>query len=574
MEEKREFKSTISLQEYISKLGTDGEFFIPKYQRGYIWGQHNKLLSDDNNNDSASFLIDTILNGFNSQKDIFLQGITVTTGSRLQDLVIVDGQQRTTFFYLLLKYLGFKGYIKIHYDVRGASNSFLENLDVKDCYENEKEPYQDIFFFKKTLRTFHDKIGCDSWKDSKAELLKYVLSHIRFLYITIPPEKATIVFTMMNGNKAVMRQEELIKAELLRSSTVTLKNGYIGEAENNSIRSRYAREWDKWLYWWNDENVKSFFKTDLQLGWLLPLTINRVDVSFEDFKGKCLSNNSIREAKDVFRSLRLLQQSFEDIYNNPITYNYIGAILCIRNKEQRFNFLKWYLNIYKDFGHKVSIKELRRYFDWAFINVSHRGIINKNHDEYLTKRADFLERLSDDSLYLNNYEVGAMWLLRSNILEDCTQELGRGRKFDFNIWNQRSLEHIYPKSKVGHIQNNVKCDWQDNPLTTEEVKDITLWRDDIVYTDSENSQLYRASEHSIGNLVLLYKSDNSKFSNADFEQKKNIYFDITDDSGFQSRHLLHTVSVFASSRWGGNEIAMHKKNELARFEKDYTEDYE
>ncbi len=54
-----------------------------------------------------------------------MQGITVSQVKDQDDYVIVDGQQRTTFFYLLLKFLGYSGYIKIHYDVRTASMTFL-----------------------------------------------------------------------------------------------------------------------------------------------------------------------------------------------------------------------------------------------------------------------------------------------------------------------------------------------------------------------------------------------------------------------------------------------------------------
>ena len=565
-----DIKSTINLGEYIGKLKGKGQFIIPKYQRGYIWGQYNRTLANNNMQDSVTYLVDSILQHYKNKAELFMQGITVSQVKDQDDYVIVDGQQRTTFFYLLLKFLGYSGYIKIHYDVRTASNDFLTSLNIDDCQDDPDEEYQDIYFFKKTLRVFHKKLRNDNIDINN--LLYYILHGVKFLFIDIPSEKAKIVFTMMNGNKSVMRQEELIKSELLRCSTINGKT--IGEAENTTIRSRYAREWDKWLYWWNDERVKSFYKTDLLLGWLLPITLDTTDVSFETYKNKCLHNGTIKEAKENFRTLRLLQQRMVDIYDDPITYNYVGAIMCIRDNKDRFSFLKWYLELTRNKGHEEAFKELRRYFDWAFIGVSHRDIVNNNTEKYREKREDFLVRLSDDQLYRVNYETGAKWLLRSNILEDCAQNLHKGRKFNFDIWNQRSLEHIYPKSKVGHIQNGSRCNWDDKPLPEGEIKGISLWRENIYYDDSVTGQHYTASEHSIGNLVLLYKSDNSEFSNASFEGKKNIYFKLSDDSGFQSRHLLHTVSVFANSKWDGAEIAKHKFDEISRFNNDYKEEYE
>ena len=248
----------------------------------------------------------------------------------------------------------------------------------------------------------------------------------------------------------------------------------------------------------------------------------------------------------------------------------MGAILCIRNKSERFVFLKWYFKLVRDLNHDQALDELYRYFNWAVINLTHKEIIEYNKEKYNEKRMFFLDALNKDDLYKSEYETGARWLLRCNILEDCSQNNHLGRKFDFSIWEERSLEHIYPKSKVGHINNNTPLDYDDNPLSAEDQQNITLWREEIVYHKGLPDEVY-ATEHSIGNLVLLYKNDNSKFNAADFEQKKSLYFTIKSDSGFRSRHLLHTVSVFANSSWEGKDIAKHKKQEIEHFLNEYPE---
>lgn len=559
-------KNTISLEEYIGKLNGKGSFIIPDYQRGYIWGQYNPYYKKADALDSVSYLINSILNGFRqeTQKDIFLQGITAHSNNYTNDITLVDGQQRTTFFFLLLKYLGYVGHITINYAIREESDKFLKELNIEKCEENEDETFQDIYFFKKTIRIFNDKL-----KDiDKKVLQEYILTHIKFLYIEIPEGKAKIVFSMMNGNKAIMRQEELIKSELLRCSSINTDQ--IEEAENIAIRSRFAREWDKWLHWWNDEDVKKFFKCDKQLGWLLPLIEESEIVTFEQFKEKCLKSGNVKEAKEIFRKMRLLQKSIEDAYDNSITYNYIGAILCIRrDKSEQYKFLKWYFELVRKKEHEHALKELRKYFDRAFINMTHLEIIDNMIDKYNEKRNDFLTVLENDDLYNSAYEKGALWLLRCNILEDCSQNNQKGRKFNFDIWSNRSLEHICPKSKVGHKdENGIKCDYKNNQLTEEQK--ITLWREDIKYNDGGTE--YVASEHSIGNLVLLYKRENSIFHDDDFPDKKNIFFTINNDEGFQSRHLLHTVSVFAHSTWIGEDIAKHKRQEIERFTNDYPEE--
>ena len=80
----------ISLKEYLDKGKT---FVIPNYQRGYIWGKSNKSDKDKN---SVEFILDTIIDGFSKQTDIFLQGVTVSESDT--NIELIDGQQRTVFF--------------------------------------------------------------------------------------------------------------------------------------------------------------------------------------------------------------------------------------------------------------------------------------------------------------------------------------------------------------------------------------------------------------------------------------------------------------------------------------------
>lgn len=581
----------ITLRQYLEKTGENGRFVIPDYQRGYIWGQAN--LRDKEKEDSVNYMLNSLLTGYEEAnniviqgftvkeslektKDLFIQGITVHEDSEKKTITLVDGQQRTTFFFLLLKWLNAPQHFAIDYSIRGESDKFLKSLNAVECSlipVSEDEKYQDIYFFKKTLNTFQRRLGNFDEQERKA-LLEYLLEKVKFLYIVLPnEEKAKIVFTMMNGNKADMKSEELVKAELLRCSS--LEKGKIGEAENAAIRGRLAREWDQWLYWWNDINVQEFFHVDTQLGWLLPLFMGSENVSFDEFRKKKLANASVKESKAIFKELRLLQKSIEDAYSDPITYNYIGAILCIRNsKEDRYRFLRWYFIVLKsEKNAEFCSNELKRYFDWAVLNINHEDIDKNNYEAFVNKKNEFVEKLADDFLYRNSYETGARWLLRCNIEQDCNQR-NDDRKFDFSIWekDKRSLEHIFPKSKVGHVNNNNPLNYDDKPLSDEERLKIELWREDIVYHKGLPDVVY-ATEHSIGNLVLLYKNDNSKFSNADFQTKKNIFFETENVQTFKSRHLIHTISVFAHSNWDGEQIARNKKAIIDAFN-DYYKKYE
>ena len=552
--------NTITLVEYLNKVDpNNGAFIIPSYQRGYVWGQERA----GQRVNSVINILESLIDGFNNKKEIFLQGITVCEDGN--NITLVDGQQRTTFFYLLLKYLNFNGHFSIHYAVREQSDTFLKEFSVAailnaDYAKLNNEEFQDIYFFKKSIFIIDKYLK----NIKKPDFLDYVKSKVRFLYISIPKEKATIIFSMMNGNKAQMLNEELIKSELLRSASLTSELSLISEAENTAIRSRLAREWDSWLYWWNDKEHQEFFHIQTQLGWLLPLANNSDKIYFEDFRKKNLETATVKSSTLVLKKMRLLQKSIEDAYNNPKTYNAIGAILHFRDTAaRRFTFLRWYFdqvaNVDKD-------QMLKKYYYWSMLGINHEDIVDDNLEKFYDARDEFRTKLEDDLLYRTGYEVAARWLLRLNIAEDSSQESGEGRKFDFEIWRERSLEHIYAKSKVAHVQDGVNLSWDDKVL--EDTSHIELWRHDIKYIKDDVE--YTASEHSIGNLVLLYKDDNSRFNADRFQDKKDIFFRNVGDSLFKSRHLIHTISIFANSDWTGEEIAKHKKEELETFDKQYS----
>ena len=541
-------KSTITLQEYLSKGKT---FVIPDYQRGYIWGQEGRSKTN-----AVEHLMNDLILRYKNGFEVFLQGVTVTEDKR--EIILIDGQQRTTFLYLLLKWLGYSEKFDIMHKVREASSKFLKELNLEDIEADENELYQDHYFFKKTLRIIADKLQ----DIDKEAFLAFVLKKVTFLYINVPnEEQAKRVFTMMNGNKAVMQQEEIIKAEILRLASLSEEKsgGIAHEWELNVLRSRYAREWDKWLHWWNREDVKRLFRCDNTMGLLIStylLMKEKEVLNFESFRNTCLPNGTPNDAKMAFDGLRRLQKQFEDAFNNPVTHNQIGAILLIMSKDDRRKFIQHY------FANKQNDeKALKDYYMLAFLGMTHEEIIEKKAKNFSEKYENTLKALNDDFLYIQNSEKAFQFLLRLNIDEDIKQE----RAFIFDIWSNRSLEHIYPKSKVGHQNEAGKWFRGDDKECSE--KDITLKREDITTTDG-----FTTTEHSIGNLVLLYKNENSMFNNSDFEEKKRMFFNPSRKELFKSRHLLHTICVFAErGDWNGTAIAENKRAMIKRFENDYQE---
>ena len=592
-------KNTLTLKDYLNKTGEGGKFIIPNYQRGYIWGKDNPQKKSDN---SVTVMIETLLSGFKVNQEVFIQGLTVyeENNENGTDVYLVDGQQRTTFFYLLLKWLHSPIHFEIDYSIRKESQEFLSQQLEKELSKVaddnylesiNNEEYQDIFFFKKTLFLFHKLLSSIVKKQDL--FLEYILNNVRFLYIPINKDQASTIFTMMNGQKAKMKDEELVKSEILRCSS--MDSTRFDESENNAVRSRFAREWDRWMYWWNRRDVYRFFYTSPEdtesprlMGWLLPLVMGKNDVSFTGFRMQKLrdkNNNaiSVKEAKATFKQMRMMQNKIEDAYYTPLIHNYMGAILCwYKSAEERFTFLHWFFNQCITIDSDQCKTLLKKYFDWSLLGVNHKAIIDNDINALNKEFADFSDSLESDNLYNAGKENCFRWLLCRNIREDNEQGLDRkGRLFDFEIWkkNVRSLEHIFPKSKVWHLsKDGVPLDYDDKPIegfTSEQLQDEKdmIRREDIYYekTSGDVNSRYYASEHSIGNLVLLYKNDNSEFNNACFDDKKIIFFGNNNEPFFKSRHLIHTIKVFAQSKWDAEIIARNKEQELLNFSQYYQE---
>lgn len=579
----------INLGEYIRNRTIE----IPCYQRGYIWGKKH-----DGSRDSVTYMLDTLKKGFdNNKKDIFVQGITI--GNSLDSPVynVIDGQQRSTFFYLLLKTLGDSAFNIKYESTRGAELEVSESpqkwLDEfsadTNCDENQKEPTQDVFFFKKTVRLIKSH---ELFNDKHHDVIEYLYDHIFFLIIPIQEKLAVSTFTMMNGNKANMADYELIKADLLRRASLGTggyTNKMASEWDNISLRSRYAHEWDRWLHWWNQKEVQQMYNCSNPMGWLLKTVFdvkNESDNLFRAYENYLDSTKNVaKAAKNLFGQLRECQHRFEIAYTDAVQYNQFGIIMrFIDRPEDKIKFIK------NQFASStvpdVEVKDLHTLYNLLLLGFTYTMISKNDLDQDCVGK--YLKAITDGNLYHTGSELAYRYLLVRNVERDSELD----RKFDFSIWSNRSLEHVYPKSKVLHVENNeilggdgklhpefegLKITKKGEFIQTSSIvksyqMDTFISRASIEnawdtyqaeFGQYENVQVDSISEHSLGNLLLLYKNNNSSFGNKMPEDKRKSYFELNKDDMFASRHLLHTVFSFGRfEKFDQNAICENQKDAI------------
>lgn len=474
-----------------------------------------------------------------------MQGITVHDGQ------LVDGQQRITYLKLLLHELGSPVDIPLTFEHRKKAEEWLSDIP-DDITEHAEEEIQDIYYYKHNLRTIRvmvEESGLD-----KETLLANILDKAEVLVIELPEETdVRAIYNMMNGAKAAMQASDIIKADLMRlAADPGQPNSYGRNLE--SLRSRYAGEWEAWSRWWNRRDVTTYYSKCTEKGLGLPLRLclrNEGDdlaspLTYEEFR-QCITDSdteSYHSAKHFFLQLRRVQMRFEDSFERAVTYNRIQAIMLLQDEEQMYRFLHRYF-VEAD----IDDAELERYYKLSFLGMTYDQI--SRHESPTEYFDNMLASLSMSDVYHSESKRDAFnLLLRLNIDED----IKLSRKFDFRVWTKRSLEHIYSKSKVWHTDESGKVlDGNDKELSTN-VKAISkdtsfMPRERIVNHDGT-----RLSEHCIGNLVLLYGENNARFGNAGFESKKMMFLAPGDMTVFESRNLLHSVCIFAGNTWDHKSI--------------------
>ena len=569
-------KVTKTLGDFIQK-----EIIIPCYQRGYIWGKRHP----GTHKDAVTYMLESLKKGFTSNEPLFIQGITVV--EKNDSYVIIDGQQRMTFFYLLLKTLGDEQAFTIRYrssrgaatDINTTPQQWLEEYDAApdvSAWEDKDDEFQDIYYFKKTSRLITES-ELYTKAERRPDVCRYVKNNVEFLLIPINEQIAVRTFTMMNGNKAVMEGHELIKADLLRRASLGT-GGYMGNAsewDNITLRSRYAHEWDRWLHWWNRKEVQLMYNCSNPMGWLLYCAFETVPEKADLYNryidkeqdGKTES----QKAKLMFSKLRMLQNRFEEAFARTDVYNGLGVVTHMLDKKDIPQFINTYFSWNSTLPHDFKVL-----YNLLLCGMTYNGILqlfsitdNEKREEMQEtlklKLSELKDKLVNNPVYDGkNNGLAYKYLLIRNVEADK-------RKFDFTILDgNRSLEHVYPKSKVVHAQDGQWMNYNNEPVACLEGLEYEqelgwmmkngksvenqpevheyITRESIQKAASgiealkENAQ--DMTENSIGNLLLFYMNNNAEHGNKLPEVKRHDYFFDISNPSFESRNLLHSLMVF------------------------------
>jgi hypothetical protein len=558
-------------------------FVIDKYQRGYRWGMReiHSLLND--------------INTFDSNKESFYCLQPLVLKKRAETIYeLIDGQQRSTTIYLILKYLLNSDFFRLQYETRGAEdgvNEFLVGLNnyVIPDFANISDDQLDqniSVYWKRDFINFYDvansvdnfyffKAYCiiKRWFSSdveRKEIIKMNLLHkTKVIWYTekSTTNDATNTFINFNDGKISLDQAELIKGLYvldLNSISDTTRKSY----EEN----QFADEWNtiehhlKLPSFWSFINSE---KDNRELANKITLLLqlekgkgNKIEDVFYTYREYEKAFNS--EKKPEWRNLSALYNQLEEWYNNRETYHLLGAVVHLTDKSVN--------EIVEKYKEKSNKEELNNYLMQILKN------------EFLQNEGSFKDKYNPDEIKYGKTGVFQVLLLYNVAVAQLTDKY---YKFPFDLFKKIKLwniEHIYARNSKGFETLDDLADWynelgtitQDLEMSPEYEK---LWAEidlsDLSKTNPlvksiENQLLEILDKDSISNLCLLDSKTNIQIGNKVFRKKREMILEINHKLDGEVYVPLATKMVFQKAVTSSDKVTMNYWNTNDR--ESYVED--
>ncbi|NNG21291.1 DUF262 domain-containing protein [Naumannella sp. ID2617S] len=180
-----------------------GEYFVPAYQRGYRWGRFE-----------VKRLLDDIVEA--SGRPYYLQPIVVKPRGEAE-WELVDGQQRLTTLYLILKRINrslpdARPTYRLSYETRPTSAAYLDSIGEESSQENI-----DFFHMQEAYREI------EAWFDASPnptmtaiDMYTALSKHVRVIWYVAEPEvDSADLFARLNVGRIPLTDAELVKALVL-----------------------------------------------------------------------------------------------------------------------------------------------------------------------------------------------------------------------------------------------------------------------------------------------------------------------------------------------------------------------
>lgn len=589
---------------YIKELLDDNyNFFVPAYQRGFRWTNHetSQFLEDitkfieenKDNKENAKYSLQPIVV---KKKIETIEDKYYRTFHRLE-YILIDGQQRLTFIYILCKYFEkeFSKYklFSLEYETREESKEFLEKINEQDknndCgnidFDHMSMAYENI------KEVFKYKVD-----DFKKIFFETLLNKVCVFWYEIEEDNELDVFERLNIGKIQLTDVELIKAMFLSRNQ--------NNDDVNKVKEK-AEEWykieqdlreneDEIYYFYNTYNKDINKNSDRMMFYLkfyyeqLNSKENITDFYYKKYKENKLDNiwNQIKNIARIFKSFVKYPINDEE---GKLLYHLLGFVIVL-NK----NNIKHIIN--KD-EISISLKNKDEIKSEVIGVIKNLILIDEDTDTdtvYIKGKEPKNKLYLDVLEYGENKDIIKKLLLFYDIILHINDKQSK-EKLKFNIYKKQnySLEHIHAQnseSLESYIKENKEIKWFEEVFSyfqyilqytkdysvKAKVEELIQNIDNLVNNNPEYSSksveekkqykdnlleqidnIISDDINSIGNLVLLEQSINSSLSNSLFQHKKKKLEKSSEYMLKQTRQIFYNSDI---KFWGPKEKENHANN--------------
>lgn len=517
------------------------EFVVPSYQRGYRWepAQIRALLDDVfdfNDSNGAKYC---------------LQPIVIKPMASEKQYEVIDGQQRLTTIYIILKYAyqcivaGGNPPFIISYQSREHSKLFLEEQIGTVSFEECDNP--DMYFMQLAWET----VG--AWKDERnltpMTFLKDVIGKLEesvmLIWYEIDKDQDPIsMFRKLNVGKIPLTNAELVKALIFSTLRSDPKRKSLSEisAEWDRMEQRLHDD-DLWYFLTNEGNsqVSETTRIDLIINTWAAKKEKGLPINSKDpYYAFLVVSDTVKSASDRVAAARGIWDAFLDIfsdfqywYENNDLYHQIGYLIASGKNDATSLFIDL---VEKD---KSEVESLL----FERITDSLRGM----------RRKDQIRGLDYNSPKSKEKIRNLLLLFNIRTIMDTD---GSNTRFPFSLYKsqQWDLEHIHATAAEppldsalgGHekgiaarkayfellieVANDLAGEIEISETSIDEVKLFVAsgsHSDEAESLDFLNTKLgtlleeISAAQNSISNLTLLDSGTNRGYGNESFVEKRN-----------------------------------------------------
>lgn len=432
-------KSIFQLFEY--------DYYIPAYQRGYRWtsSQVKQLLDD-----IWGFAKNPPKNEIGNKEPFYcLQPIVVKENGDI-GYEVIDGQQRLTTIYLILKHLKNqidstrKNLSKISYESRIktadciGSEELLRNIE---DYPDRAEKNIDFYHMYNAYKTIGDwfQYMADNSGDAtvRATIAPVLLSKTKVIWYEVEENEANNsidIFTRLNIGKIPLTNSELIKALFLQKENFS---DNIADLKQIQI----AFEWDMiektlqddsfWYFIYNPRTNHSKYENRIEYVFDLISNKNKDSEFYHTFN---MFNEDLKEGKkheSKWLEVKKLFSLLDEWFNDYKLYHYIGFLI--------------------DCG--VSVLDI----------IDNSNVTKRDFIKYLNKIIKYQVGYSLDELTYGDKNIRKILLLFNiqTILETQKSDM----RFPFNRYKTEDwdIEHVCSQTDK-KIYSNKRGEWIDDIL--------------------------------------------------------------------------------------------------------------